>query len=127
MSNIERMAELSSPLKLFAYMGRENGLMVVGSREAMAELSSQLSVALSSQPDAVTQEWPPVLVSASVQVGPYIDSKSWHVSFHTEGSVASERQALVARGGPSGWLSLTTLVLAAVGAVTLVRWAWNAF
>jgi hypothetical protein len=121
------MAELSSPLKLFAYVGREKGLMVVGSREAMAELSGQLSTALASQPGTVAEEWPPELVSASVQVGPYIDSKFWRVSFHTEGSVASERKALVARSGPSGWLSVATLALAVVGGGSLLRWAWNAF
>ena len=121
------MAELSSPLKLFAYVGRENGLMVVGSREAMAEISGQLSTALASQSGAVTEEWPPELVSASVEVGPYIDSKFWRVSFHTEGAVASERKALVARSSPSGWLSLATLALAVVGGVSLVRWVWNAF
>jgi hypothetical protein len=121
------MAELSSPLKLFAYVGRENGLMVVGSREAMTELSGQLSMALASQPEAVTEEWPPVLVSASVEVGPYTDSKNWQVSFHTEGSVASERKALLVRGGPPSWSSLATLALAVVGVVSLVRWAWNAF
>jgi hypothetical protein len=120
------MAELSSPLKLFAYAGRENGLMVVGSREAMAELSGQLSTALSSQPESITAEWPRELVAASVQVGPYIDSKFWRVSFHTEGSVPSERKALVARSGPSGWLTLATLALAVVGVVSLARWAWNA-
>jgi hypothetical protein len=121
------MAELSSPLKLFAYVGRENGLMVVGSREAMAELSVQLSAELASKPVSVTAEWPPELVSASVLVGPYIDSKHWRVSFHTEGTVASERRALIARSGPPGWLSVATLVLAVVGGVSLARWAWNAF
>lgn len=120
------MAELSAPLKLFAYTGRDPGIMVVGSREAMAELSSQLSSALAAQPVSASAEWPPELLAASVQVGPYIESQHWRVSFHVEGSVPSERKALVCRGSPPAWFSLTTLALALVGVVALLRMVWNA-
>lgn len=100
--------------------------MVVGSREAMAELSSQLAASLAAPAAAGAREWPPELLSASVAVGPYIESKHWRVSFHEEGSVPSERKALVARSGPPGWVSAVVLALAALGAVSLARFAWNA-
>jgi len=118
---------MALPLKLYIYRGRDSGLMVVGSREAMAELTSRLSGAIAKLPPASTAEWPPELVSAPVQVGPYTDSQHWQVSFHVEGSVPSERKALVARSGPPAWLSLVTLALAAVGVVSLLRMVWNAF
>jgi hypothetical protein len=120
------MAELSAPLKLFANTGRDPGLMVVGSREAMAELSLQLSSAIAAQPVSSSAEWPPELVSATIHVGPYIESQHWRVSFHVEGSVPSEQKALVCRGGPPVWFSLTTLALAVVGAFALLRMVWNA-
>ncbi|WP_428415730.1 hypothetical protein [Methylibium sp.] len=121
------MAELSAPLKLFAYTGREQGLMVIGSREAMAELSSQLSSTLNALPAHVPVEWPPELVAAAVQAGPYVDSQHWRVSFHVEGSVPSERMALACRSGSPLWLSLITAALAVVGFITLLRLVWNAF
>jgi hypothetical protein len=120
------MADLSAPLKLFAHRGRDPGLMVVGSPAAMAELATQLSAALAAQTSPPSNEWPPELVSASVQVGPFIESEHWRISFHVEGAVPSERKALLCRGGPPGWFSLATLVLSIIGVVSLLRLVWNA-
>jgi len=92
----------------------------------MAELSTQLSSALAAQPAAASAEWPPELLSAAVHVGPYVESQQRRVSFHIEGSVPSEQKALVCRGSPPAWLSLTTLALAVVGVIALLRLAWNA-
>jgi hypothetical protein len=36
------MDHIAPPLKLFAYGGRESGLMVVGSREALRDLAAKL-------------------------------------------------------------------------------------
>jgi hypothetical protein len=119
------MTILDGSLKLFTYHGRENGLMVVGSRETMQELTSQLQSALVSEGVQSTNDWPPELVSATVKMGPYKESWDFKLSFHIEGAVAAETKVPMSRRTVPTAAAFCILALAAVGFFTVAQWAAN--
>ena len=127
MSTLVPMTRLASSFKLFSYAGRENGLMIVGSREAMQELATKLQAALASEPVPVTKDWPPELVAATVQLGPYRSSLGYELSLHIEGAVPAEMKVPLRRKSPPGALVAALLALAVVGLLSVLEWLKNGF
>jgi hypothetical protein len=117
------MKNLTSPLKVFAYTRRENGLMVVGTREAMQELAAKLQAGTMQAAAPSTKEWPAEIAATSLQLGPYRGSQNWHLSFHIEGTVPAEKVVPLRRNGPPGALVVCILALALISCVSVVRWA----
>jgi len=115
-------------LKLFAYSGKENGLMIVGSREELQDLASKLQAATAQEVGASVKEWPHEIVFYDPQIGPYKDQHDWRLSFHIEGTVPAEQIVPLQRSAnmPSVIVA-STLVLAFVGLVAIVRGVWNVF
>lgn len=114
------MSESSSPLWLHAYSGRENGLMVVGSAEALKTLGAQLQAAgeLVSKP---SKDWPPEVAHPLVD-GPYKDVPDFQLTFHLVGDATLSTAAPHIRRNMPTPLFLVIAACAVVGAVTIFRW-----
>ncbi|GAB2180627.1 hypothetical protein DLREEDagrD3_08500 [Denitratisoma sp. agr-D3] len=116
------MARATYPLKVFAYSGRENGLMVVGSREALAELASKLQDAAQHLPPASADQWPPEILSYEPKVGPFKNQNDWLLSFHIEGAVPAEsRVPLAVSPKMPQPIVISTVVLALVGLWAIIQ------
>ena len=109
------------PLKLRAYAGRENGLMVIGSPEALSELGKQLQTA-GERSDAEGSSWPVEVVSPKTE-GPYSDVPEFKLSFHTDPASGIPASLDVRRRNLPAPVFLVLVGLAVVGAFTIIRWA----
>jgi len=114
------MSESSSPLWLHAYAGRENGLMVVGSAEALKTLGTQLQAAgdFVSKP---SKDWP-AEVAHPLVAGPYRDVPDFQLTFHLVGDAPLSTAAPHIRRTMPAPLFLVIAACAVVGAVTIFRW-----
>lgn len=122
------MGKGAHPLKLFAYSGKENGLMVVGSRAALQDLASRLQDATAQEANVPDKGWPAEIVFYDPRIGPYKDQNDWRLSFHIEGPVPAEQKVPLQRS-PSlpNMLVMVTIVLAFIGLAFMVREVWNVF
>ena len=110
---------------LHAYAGRENGLMIIGTAEALSELGRELQAVASHAPENHPANWPAqiaVLNSAS----PYLDRPDYRVSFHVQTVPLPEVLQRRSRQAPRTATFLAIAALVAVGAVSLLTWALNA-
>ena len=121
------MARLSSPVKVFTYSGRESGVMIVGSKEALGELASKLNAGLNPAPENGEKQWPQEIVDAEISIGPYQESKDWYLSFHIEGSEPAEKQVPLLPGTIPLKFALVIGGFAILGVISLARWVLNAF
>jgi hypothetical protein len=122
----EVLEEHEPSVKLFSYAGRENGLMVVGSRGELRELARQIQAGLErAAHHPATEAWPSQVASAKVVLGPYAESRHLSLSVHVEGVVAAEETVPLRRGSQPVWLTLSTLLFAIVGLLSAVRWVVN--
>ena len=114
------MSESSSPLWLHAYAGRENGLMVVCSAEALKTLGTQLQAAgdFVSKP---SKDWP-AEVAHPLVAGPYRDVPDFQLTFHLVGDAPLSTAAPHIRRTMPAPLFLVVAACAVVGAVTIFRW-----
>ena len=71
------MNDEPDPLRLHAYSGRENGLMVVGTASSLRVLAQKLLSAAASQSAVSTEAWPAEVATPDV-VGPYKDLSRFH-------------------------------------------------
>jgi hypothetical protein len=109
------------PLKLRAYAGRENGLMVIGSPEALSELGQQLQSA-GARSDAEGTSWPVEVASLKTE-GPYSDVPEFKLSFHTDPRSGMPASLGVRRRNLPLPVFLVLGALAVVGAFAMIRWA----
>jgi len=115
-------------VKLFLFTGRESGLMVVGSRSALQALATTLTESLAAAPgEPSPSSWPAQVAVASVERGPFRDSKYWQLSLHLEGAAPAEQVVPLHASGRRWWLDLLIFALAIVGLVSLVRGVLSAF
>jgi hypothetical protein len=121
------MATITSGLKAFAYTGRENGVMVVGSVEALQSLAAVIQAHAVATQEPKVERWPHHVASSELEVGPFRDSQHWRLSFHVEGATPAEMVVPLQASGPAGPLVVAVLALAAIGCVSIVRWALNVF
>ncbi len=119
---VEKMNDKPPHLWLHAYSGRENGLMIVGTRSSLKALGQQLVAAADAEPSSSsTANWP-IEVSHPAVAGPYKDVPDFALSFHLEGSSpASEVLPLRRRNLPAP-LFLAVAICAMVGLITIFRW-----
>lgn len=112
-----------SPLLLHSYSGRENGLMVVGDRNALRALGQQLVAAADAEDSSPpTQGWP-VEVSHPVVVGPYKDVPEFSLSFHLQDSSQTSKVLPLRRCNLPAPIFLAVTACTVVGLVTIFRWA----
>ena len=117
-----RMNTNPIPLKLLGYSGREQGIMVVGSKEGLLQLAHELQANVEAASDSARKEWPPRIAVAEVILGPYANSRGWSMSFHIEGTVPAEEKLKLRRYGLHPALGVPILCFSLVGVVSIVRW-----
>jgi hypothetical protein len=106
------------PLWLHAYSGRENGLMIVGTKDALHALGAQL---LTATETPARESWPPPVATPQT-VGPYAKVKNFSLSFHLEGSAPLAQVAPHRPSRARGLLYTAVAALAGVGALAIVKW-----
>jgi hypothetical protein len=109
----------SFSLWLHAYSGRENGLMVIGDRDALEALGRQLQSAVPSEA-RVAPGWPLQVASPSV-VGPYKDVRDFRLSFHIKGDSPVEELLPLRRRTWWTPLVIAVAVCAVTGTVTILQ------
>ena len=112
-------------LHLHSYAGRENGLMIIGDKEALRKLGQELIASAMHEESTSESDWPKqiaVLNSAS----PYTDRPDYQVSIHLQAGVLPAALLKKARSSTSTAVFLTICVLSFVGAVSLPVWLWKA-
>ena len=120
------MPEPNPALKLFAYSNRtEYGLMIVGGAEALQRLAGELEEATRSHSTVSSEEWPRPVLTRSVAVGPYRDSRDFTLSFHIEAARPAETIVPMMRSGPPFSLLLGLASFAAIGIIAIAWLAWN--
>jgi hypothetical protein len=109
-------------LQIRAYSGRENGLMIVGDRAALASLGRQLVEAVPIRTSAnLVGGWPPE-VAAPTAVGPYRDLHAFRLSFHLTGTAPLDSLLPLRRRTLRAPLWIIIGICAVTGVVTIVRW-----
>jgi hypothetical protein len=111
---------------IHAYAGRENGLMIIGEREALRKLGKELLEPAVEEESTAEDEWPKqvaILNSAS----PYADRPDYQVSIHLQTAALPASLLKKARSGTSTAIFLGICFLSLVGAVSLPVWLWKAF
>jgi hypothetical protein len=103
------------------YRGRESGLMIIGSAEALTKLGTQLQAASSIQADERLPDWPPQVAAPKVS-GPYQNDPAFQLSFHVLRAAQLPSSLRLARRRPPLMFSLTVAVLALIGATTIITW-----
>jgi hypothetical protein len=121
------MTTAAPGLKAFAYTGRENGLMVVGSAEALQSLAAEIQARAVAPQEPQVERWPHQVASTELEVGPFRGSQDWRLSFHVEGVTPAEVAVPLQARGPARPLVVAVLALAAIGCFSVVRWALNVF
>jgi hypothetical protein len=109
-----------APLWLHAYSGRENGLMVIGDRDAMQALGRQLLDEKFTN-ELTASGWPPQIACPAV-VGPYGDVHDFKLSFHIKGDRELEEIVPIRRRVLRLPMIVGFSVCAIVGAATIGRW-----
>ena len=110
-------------LRLYAYSGREHGLMIVGTSDSLRALARDLEAAVVSNPP-ISGARPTRLITPSV-TSPYKDVQDFTLSFHLEGSVPSEQVVSKIRSGPPTAVFFGIALLSVVGLFTCIRWVWS--
>ena len=95
--------------------------MIVGTRESLHALGTQLATESADKP-ARTDGWPPV-VAVPETLGPYANGATFKLSFHLEGAAPLETVVPHRPTKTRGVLNTVVAVLAGVGVVAIVRWA----
>ena len=113
------MHQAPAPLLLRVYSGRENGLMVVGTPDELRRLGQQL-IAVDQFP-VKEGNWPAEVAHPMV-VSPYVDSPDFQLSFHVAGAAPIPASLPLVRRNPHGAVTLSVLVLALIGLVSVARW-----
>jgi hypothetical protein len=109
-----------SKLKLKAYSGRENGLMVVGDVDTLKALGAQL-LAVDATSRQSSSEFPPVVARPETN-GPYEDVDGFQLTFHLDVGQPIKGNGIQARRNMPPLLLLAVAVCAIVGAATIARW-----
>ena len=108
-------------LRLHAYGGRENGLMIIGTEAALVQLAQELQRAASFQHPPDSAGWPRPVVTVNA-ASPYIDAPDFRLTFHVQREPLSETLLAPSRRGPPVPLVLAAIGLAGVGAVQVIAW-----
>lgn len=109
-------------VELRVYSGRENGLMVIGTREALLELGAQLSAIHNMErAPGIPASWP-LEVAAPLSEGPYLDMPDYRLSFHVKPECGLPVQLQKRRLGWPPFVVPVVLLCAAVGFLCIVRW-----
>jgi len=101
--------------RIHAFSGKERGLMVIGTAVDLRQLGQRLIDECRDAPDTEAVDWPRHVAEAPVS-----NATHFSLSFHLE-----TRDGIKPKGsGLEGDLSKTVyLVLAAIGAISVVYWA----
>lgn len=118
------MTDKPESLWLHAYSGREHGLMVIGTPNAIKALGETLMTASDSALGEATDRWPRE-VAAPVIIGPYKDIPDFSLSFHVQGTAPLSEVAPLTRRSLPTPLFFGVAVCTVIGAVTLIRWVLN--
>ncbi len=108
-------------LILRAIQGREQGLMVIGSADALERLGTQLLAASTVKPIEHIPAWPPVVAHPTVS-GPYLGEPTYTLSFNVLREDRLPKSLPLRRRGLPLWFSVVVGLLAIVGAVTIIVW-----
>jgi hypothetical protein len=107
------------PLKLRAYSGRENGLMIIGSAAELKQLGTQLLAASDALPHPAVPNWPATAASPSV-TGPYSNVRDFQLTFHvSESDELPDSLKIMRRGAPPLFILIVS-VCALAGVVALL-------
>jgi hypothetical protein len=105
---------------LRTYHGRESGIMIIGTAEALVRLGTQLLSAASTSANAALPDWPTEVASPTVS-GPYVDESGFRLSFHVLRAPQLPKSLRLHRRGPPTAVVLAVGALAVIGAVAIVK------
>ena len=116
------MNENPERLWLHAYSGRENGLMVIGDRQALEALGNQLVAAAKAElSPSSSHKWPVEVAHPSV-AGPYKDVADFTLSFHLEGLLSAKEILPLRRRNLPAPFFITIAAFALIGFFAALRW-----
>ena len=115
----------TNPFHLHVHSGRESGLMIIGTPEALANLGQQLQAARDFTSTPETSGWPSQIAVLAAE-SPYRDRPDSQVSFHVQRQPLTAALQKRPRHGPSTTFLLVVAALTLFGALSLVRLLWNA-
>ena len=107
-------------LHIHAYTGRENGIMIVGTKEELAEFASELTAAIGSELRSTTPEWPRRVLTVNGE-SPFSD-RDFPISFHEQTEPLPAQLQKRPRHAPPGWLFLGIAFFTLVGMLSLPIW-----
>jgi len=114
------MTDSTDDLRLRAYHGRENGLMIIGSVAALEKLGAQLLTASQRAADPRAPNWPPIVASPNVE-GPYLNEPQFKLSFNVTRSTQLPESLSRIRRSPPLALLAPIGILALVGIAAIVE------
>jgi hypothetical protein len=117
---------MSNPtLHLYAVVGREPGLMIIGTPSELAELGQELQRALSLAPAAgASSNFPPQLLAINAE-SPYRDQRAYQVSVNVQLGELPANLRQKQRYAPSALFFLVVTALSVLGAVSVPYWLWQ--
>jgi hypothetical protein len=92
--------------------------MVIGTPEALRSLAVELQATAT---ESSGELWPNIVTSVRVE-GPYSGTSDYKLSFHVEPAAGIPPSLRLLNSGPSLRVVVPVLVLAVIGAVSIVRW-----
>lgn len=116
------MNNTHNPLRLCEFSGRENGLVIVGTPEALATLGQQLQTAAALQAHSPAPDGFPVEVASPDVISPYSDVNDFYLSFRIDRGEPVAEVFPRKRRSPSLLLFGLVVVCAVVGVITILQW-----
>ena len=112
-------------LHIHAYTGRENGIMIIGTKDELGQFAVDLQRSLEIEPKSTTPGFPHHVLAVSGE-SPFSD-RDYPITFHvrTEPLLAELKKR--PRYEPSAPVFLGIAFLALVGLVSLPMWAAKLF
>jgi hypothetical protein len=112
-------------LHLYAYSGRENGLMLIGDAEALEKLGQEILASTAAHPSSSGDNWPRQIAVLN-KSSPYVDCQDYQVSIHLQTSPLPQTLIRKCSRGVSTGAFWAITFLALAGAISLPLWLWRA-
>ena len=112
-------------LHIHAYTGRENGIMIIGTKDELRQFAVDLQESLEIEPKSTTPGWPQEVLVVSGE-SPFSD-RDYPITFHVRTEPLAAILKKRPRYEPSAPVFLGISFLALAGLVSLLRWAARFF
>jgi hypothetical protein len=115
---------LQSKLTVHAYTGRENGLMIIGTREQLSQFAQDLLSGLDQPNHSEIPGWPAQILAIDAP-SPYTQ-KDFSVSFHLQTGPLLPSFSSRPAGATSTPVFIAVAVLTLLGIFSIPHWGFHA-